>query len=674
MTTPLFRHARFGLSMVHVVVLALLISLLVPPHTSDADESGVLWSSAFGDGTEAAFASIGDGAPSTGWNSRANSSFGPHAGRDAWHIHAPTGARDGVKLRTKLTDLDVTPQAALQLDYDVFIPDTQTLEHDFKLPGIASAPHHESVWYASSGGTKQPDSASLRLHARPAGNWGMTHHYLEAYTYAESGGGKTFDQWGLYWRLADDLNATGHARGDEMRIPIGEWFTISMQAHINTPGNADGQLRVWLNGHKGIDLNDMNWVTHGHHTWTQTMFDTFYNDTNHHTTTIHIANMQLTDPTDPSAVEPDPVVEPEPIVDPEPEPEPIVEPDPIVEPEPEPVPATTTHFAFDTDTEGWEPGQNRDKVTHERTVVHDGTGALRGRTNFRSNSTGSMRFRSPGEHRNWFADDNTVGAWVYVPADAGGSNWQARLEVQNSSDWGYTNGELQSVTPGQWNHITHDFGTALSDTFRIAVHVQAWNVGGHRTIYLDTITQTAPTPIAEPTPEPEPIVEPEPVVEPEPEPGPATTTHFAFDSDAQDWEPGQSGDEVTHERSIVHDGAGSLRGRSEFGSNTTGTMRFRSPGQHRNWSADDNTLGAWVYVPADAGGSNWQARLEVQNSADWGYTNGELQSVTPGQWNHITHDFGTALSDTFRVAVHVQAWNVGGHRDIHLDTITQGAD
>jgi hypothetical protein len=272
--------------------LVLSLTALAP---ADASPSGsqALWRSNFGAGSSAGLRSLGDGARSTVWNGKANTSFSRHAGRDAWNVHLPANQRDGVRLQARFQDLGFQNRRTIRMDYDVFVPNAEAMTLDLKLPGFGSAPANRDLWYVSSGGVKHADSASIRLHTRPAGGWGIPHPYLEAYVYADRGGGQVRGDWGMYWRLSRSLNAMGSRKGDEFAVPIGRWFTVSIEAEMNTPGRADGRLRVWLDGTKGIDITDLVYVTAAPYEWTQTVFSTFYNTGSHPAATVRLANMRF---------------------------------------------------------------------------------------------------------------------------------------------------------------------------------------------------------------------------------------------------------------------------------------------------------------------------------------------------------------------------------------------
>jgi hypothetical protein len=279
-------RSRISLVLPTTVVLSLLVA-----STAGADPaSQELWRSDFASAS-AGLRSLGGG--SAVWSGRPNTSFATHAGRDAWRVHLPADQREGVKLQARFQDLGFQPRRAVRLDYDVFVPNAGALSLDLKLPGFGSAPADRDLWYVSSGGVKRPDSASIRVHTRPAGGYGIPHPYLEAYVYAERGGGQVRKDWGMYWRLSRSLNAAGSRTGDEFAVPIARWFTISIEAEMNTPGKADGKLRVWLDGRKGVDIVDLVYVTAAPYAWTQTVFSNFYNSGSHPAATIAFSDMRF---------------------------------------------------------------------------------------------------------------------------------------------------------------------------------------------------------------------------------------------------------------------------------------------------------------------------------------------------------------------------------------------
>lgn len=482
--------------LVPALVFALVVALLAPaatavgvgtaPASATTTTAAPLWRSSFGAGAAAAVEGLGGSAAV--WDGRANSSFASHAGKDAWNISLPADTRNGSKVRTRFRDLGFDPQRAVRLQYDVFIPNSEALALDVKLPGFGSLPEGRSLWEASSGGSKRADSASIRIHARPAGHWGMKQPYLEAYAYAHSGGGQVFKDWGMYWRLAKGLNATGQSRGDELPVPVGQWSTIAIEAEMNTPGRADGQLRIWLNGVKGIDIDDLRWVDAAPYMWTQTMFETFYNVGSHQSSTLRLADMELGPVATPEPPPTTTTTAPAPPTTTAPAPPTTVAPATTTTTTTAPAPAVTPRWRFEQGTEGWGSDDRAVSVGRETSTVQ-GRGALRGTMTFPRRTTGVMRLSSPKAHRDWARNGSELGAWVWIPRDVSGSNWKARIEVQDGTSYRYSNGALRDLKPGSWTYVAGDFTGKLGSVYRVTVQVQAWDVGRSHPVIVDTIEQ-----------------------------------------------------------------------------------------------------------------------------------------------------------------------------------------
>jgi endoglucanase len=58
-------------------------------------------------------------------------------------------------------------------------------------------------------------------------------------------------------------------------FPRGEWINLVQRVKINSPGNADGEVQVWVNGREALRLDGLRFVTDG------SRIDTFYVSTFH---------------------------------------------------------------------------------------------------------------------------------------------------------------------------------------------------------------------------------------------------------------------------------------------------------------------------------------------------------------------------------------------------------
>ncbi|WP_155855378.1 polysaccharide lyase, partial [Actinotalea ferrariae] len=235
-------------------------------------------------------------------------------------VHLDQGRMNGYKVRSSIaTATEAT------LTYRVLVPrdthDNGLSLIDLKMPGLAGAPADQSLWYASSGGTLQPDSFSVRLHARKSSSYSVGHPWWDAYIYAPYAAGKTFNTWGISVPISTGTNGAG----ERMRIPVDRWFDVQIHVKLNTPGVNDGLLNIWIDGQQGIRLSDVRWRPAGVTTpLNLLMAETFYNSPGAPKDAhIDFADFLIT-PGAPTTTVAAPVVEPAPA----PSPEPVVEPTP----------------------------------------------------------------------------------------------------------------------------------------------------------------------------------------------------------------------------------------------------------------------------------------------------------------------------------------------------------
>jgi len=188
-------------------------------------------------------------------------------------VHLRKGQMNGYKVRSWIDDAQEAT-----LSYEVYVPrathDNGLSRVDLKLPGLAGSPRSQSPWYASSGGTLQNDSFSVRLHARQSSHYGVGHPWWDAYIYAPYAGGKSFNEWGISVPLTTGRNGAG----ERMSIPTDRWFEVKIRVALNTPGANDGQLDLWVDGQQGVSLRDVRWRPKGQDTpINMLMAETFFN-------------------------------------------------------------------------------------------------------------------------------------------------------------------------------------------------------------------------------------------------------------------------------------------------------------------------------------------------------------------------------------------------------------
>jgi hypothetical protein len=149
---------------------------------------------------------------------------------------------------------------------------------------------------------------------------------------------------------------------------------------------------------------------------------------------------------------------------------------------------STTLYSFDVSDEGW-VGEGPTSVAFTTEQTHDGAGALAA-TETLGSGTVDMRFNDAAGVRDLSASGNTVTAWILVPEKARGTGWQARLEVQDPA-FAWIPGSFFELTPGLWTPIRFTPPAGLLANCRaIGFHVEAADVNGTQTIYVDTVVLT----------------------------------------------------------------------------------------------------------------------------------------------------------------------------------------
>jgi endoglucanase len=334
---------------------------------------------------------------------------------------------------------------------------------------------------------------------------------------------------------------------------------------------------------------------------------------------------------------------------------------------------TKTHYDFEAGTQGW-VGGNVD-VSRDTSRAAHGAASLRlsRKTASRAGTTTLRADDARSSLRDLSVHGRTVSAWAYVPADASGSSWRARLEVQDSAQQ-YHIGPAVDLTRGRWVQVTYDMPASLAaGVRRFAVQFDVTNARGTVTVNLDT-HQQAPSATATPTPAPAPTpTTSPPPLEPSPPPAPAPSsrTHYTFDGGVERW-AGESSVATADTTRVAH-GSGSLKLTQAMGAGWDNIRAYDDSYELRDLSADGDTVSAWAFLPVGTPGSNWRARVDVQDEG-WGYRAGSSTALAPGQWVRISHTMPGALAQRARrFAVQFEATGVNSTVTVNVDTVQQHA-
>jgi len=152
-------------------------------------------------------------------------------------------------------------------------------------------------------------------------------------------------------------------------------------------------------------------------------------------------------------------------------------------------PNSTIRYTFDTTVQGW-VGEGATSVAWVASPHQGPPGALRA-TETLGAGFGSLRFNDNDQlPNNLLPWGNTFTAWVLVPEGATGTNWQAHLEVQDST-FAWHAGTDVALTPGVWTPIAYTATDAVLINCRsIGAQVSANDVNATQSVYLDTVVQT----------------------------------------------------------------------------------------------------------------------------------------------------------------------------------------
>jgi hypothetical protein len=169
-------------------------------------------------------------------------------------VFGEDGQRWGTDHRHDLEALGVPEQDALVFAYDVYFPEDFEFIGDGKMGGLAGISDRQGASDASSGGSYDERSFSVRAM------W-KADRGLVMYLYARSAAGRDFDDpehygFGIAERF---VKADGTSEGV---LTPGAWHRIEHRVVLNTPGERDGVYELSVDGHVGVSLDDVEYRTH----------------------------------------------------------------------------------------------------------------------------------------------------------------------------------------------------------------------------------------------------------------------------------------------------------------------------------------------------------------------------------------------------------------------------
>lgn len=146
------------------------------------------------------------------------------------------------------------------------------------------------------------------------------------------------------------------------------------------------------------------------------------------------------------------------------------------------------------DLQGW-VGEGSTSVQWVAQPAYLSIGALQA-TETMGAGFAELRFNDASGLRDLSADGTLLRARVLVPESANGTDWQARLEVQDPS-FTWVPGPNYSVTPGVWTEIEYEVDPALiADMRSIGFAIGANDVNDTQSVYVDAVQQVMSCPVS----------------------------------------------------------------------------------------------------------------------------------------------------------------------------------
>jgi hypothetical protein len=270
------------------------------PSPSPPEAGGLSWSTTFASGTPKSELGICvEDNPENLWFPTA--SYGVNGGK-VMRIRMNGGTTTGYKAQSWFHSNPANPQTKTNLGLRQMRDATLEIREyipaathrafdgvDVKSAGLAGVPDTKSAWQFSSGGVKQPDAWSVRLHYRKsrAGD-GIVN--VDAYIYAIRANGITYATNPIYsgtkYGISVPLTTTGSPSGPKIAVPADRAFTFKMRVKLNTPGRDDGTLQMWFDDALALNLHDVQWNSAEYNTPINVMTNgSWYNTSNTQPTT-----------------------------------------------------------------------------------------------------------------------------------------------------------------------------------------------------------------------------------------------------------------------------------------------------------------------------------------------------------------------------------------------------
>jgi hypothetical protein len=178
---------------------------------------------------------------------------GPEGREGVLEVPFESGSRWGIDYRHSFEALGIEPREEVRYAYDVYFPEDFEFLGDGKFGGLAGTTEGLDPLETSSGGDYDERSFSVRAMWREDRSVVM-------YLYARHGAGRDIDDpdnfgFGITVPFTKPDGST-----DDVIVP-GTWQRVEHRVTLNTPGEDDGTYEMWIDGHRGVQVTDVQYRT-----------------------------------------------------------------------------------------------------------------------------------------------------------------------------------------------------------------------------------------------------------------------------------------------------------------------------------------------------------------------------------------------------------------------------
>jgi hypothetical protein len=195
--------------------------------------------------------------------------FGIEGAGRSLRARTPRGSRQGFGYHASFERAGIGAQDDVHYRYRVYFPDDYVWRNASgggggKLPGLAGKAFGGDEEKVGAGGQRWNGRTEVgRSNLADADGWSARvlwnkDRTVATYLYAQWPVGPSSPR--SWFGHSQTCRADPHdGESTELQLRAGSWNTIELRVRLNTPGQRDGTLQLWLNGHECVDRDDVEY-------------------------------------------------------------------------------------------------------------------------------------------------------------------------------------------------------------------------------------------------------------------------------------------------------------------------------------------------------------------------------------------------------------------------------